>query len=101
MSQQPPVQDPVINYIRQQLWNSNELFEYAVLPVRQTFFTDKVKTSGLQDLLNQWAYSGWHVKSVTQTNVEGHVGPSGKTGLVIIFERRVIDTSPVAVQPPN
>ena len=100
MSQQTPGHDAVTEYIRHQLWESNELFEYAVVPVHQTVFTEKVKTAGLQDLLNQWAYSGWHVRSVTQTNIEGRIGPSGKTGLIIIFERRLIDAGAMDEPPP-
>jgi hypothetical protein len=89
----------VVEYIREQLWNSNELFEYAVVPVRQTLIGDKVNVAGLQELISGYAYQGWHIKSVTDTTVAGRVGPGGVGGLLIIFERRVIDTRAFEAPP--
>ena len=82
--------DDAITKIRQQLWESNDLYEYTVVPVRQKLIGDKVDTSALQELLNKYAYEGWHVRTITEANVSGRIGPGGVSGLVVVFERRLV-----------
>ena len=63
--------------------------EYKVVSVRQSLIGDKVNTDALEQMLNGYAAQGWMVKSVTETDVKGRVGPGGTAGLVVIFERPV------------
>ena len=50
---------------------------------------DRIDTTALQALLNRYAQDLWHVKSIPSASVAGRIG-GGMSGLVIVFERRVV-----------
>lgn len=74
---------------RQWLIAQGRLMEYKVTSVRQTLIGDKVNTDELERMLNGYASQGWMVKSITETEVKGRLGPGGTSGLIIVFERLV------------
>ena len=62
-------------------------FEYKVETIRSSLVGDKIDKDGLQDLLNERASEGWQLKSLTETQVKGRIGPGGTEGLLAVFER--------------
>lgn len=67
----------------------HELYEYRVVAIKSSLIGDKMDVGQVEATLNQWAAQGWHVRSITETEVAGHIGPGGTAGLVIVFERRL------------
>jgi hypothetical protein len=64
-------------------------FEYRVVQVRERMIGGALSADKLEDLLNEHAREGWQLKSITDTEVKGRVGPGGVEGLLITFERPV------------
>jgi hypothetical protein len=65
------------------------LYEYRVVPIREALIGDKIDVSAVDRTLNEWAAQGWRVRSITEAQVAGRVGPGGVGGLIIVFERRL------------
>jgi hypothetical protein len=64
-------------------------YEYKVETVRSSMVGDKIDSGDLEDLLNERAREGWQLKSLTETQVKGRIGPGGTQGLLAVFERPV------------
>jgi len=64
--------------------------EYHVVFVRETLIGDKINTSKLQLTINEWARQGWHVRTITSASVGGRIGPGGVDGLIVTFERALL-----------
>ena len=64
-------------------------YEYKVETVRSSMVGDKIDSGDLEDLLNERAEEGWQLKSLTETQVKGRIGPGGTEGLLAVFERPV------------
>lgn len=62
-------------------------FQYKVETVRSSMVGDKIDSGNLEDLLNKRAEEGWQLKSLTETQVKGRIGPGGTEGLLAVFER--------------
>lgn len=62
-------------------------FQYKVETVRSSMVGDKIDSGNLEDLLNERAEEGWQLKSLTETQVKGRIGPGGTEGLLAVFER--------------
>lgn len=60
---------------------------YKVETVRSKLVGDRVEGGEVEKLLNKRAREGWRLKSVTETEVKGRLGPGGTMGLLLIFER--------------
>lgn len=54
--------------------------EYKVESVRSKLIGDKMDGGGVERLLNERADEGWTLRSVTETDVKGRVGPGGAAG---------------------
>ena len=63
--------------------------EYKAETIRSKLIGDKMDGGQVEQLLNTRAREGWSLKSVTETEVKGRVGPGGTMGLLLIFERPV------------
>jgi hypothetical protein len=70
--------------------------EYKVITQRDEFFASKFNPAALQDALNVHAAQGWHVVSLTTTDVGSFVGSfwakgggSSRQELVVLLERTV------------
>lgn len=74
---------------RAQMRAELQRFEYKVETVRSKLMGDKMDGGEIERLLDERAGEGWQLKSVTETDVKGRVGPGGTTGLLLIFEREV------------
>ncbi len=64
-------------------------FEYKAETIRSKLIGDKMDGSQVEQLLNQRAGDGWQLRSITETEVKGRVGPGGTMGLLLVFERPV------------
>jgi hypothetical protein len=64
-------------------------FEYKVETIRSSMVGDKIDSGDLEDLLNDRASEGWQLRSLTETQVKGRIGPGGTEGLLAVFERAV------------
>jgi hypothetical protein len=64
-------------------------YEYKVETVRSSMVGDKIDSGDLENLLNDRASEGWQLKSLTETQVKGRIGPGGTEGLLAVFERPV------------
>ena len=62
-------------------------FQYKVETIRSSMVGDKIDSGKLEDLLNERAGEGWQLKSLTETQVKGRIGPGGTEGLLAVFER--------------
>ena len=67
-----------------------DLYEYQTVSLRSTLVGDKMNVGDLQGTLDQWSAQGWRVRSIVETQVAGRVGPGGVGGLIIVFERRLV-----------
>lgn len=64
-------------------------FEYTTAVVRSKMIGDRMDGSSIEKELDAHAREGWQLKSVTETEVKGRIGPGGTMGLLLIFEREV------------
>ena len=64
-------------------------YEYKVETVRSSMVGDKIDSGDLENLLNDRASEGWQLKSLTETQVKGRIGPGGTEGLLAVFERPI------------
>ena len=64
-------------------------FEYATETVRSKLIGDRMDHEALAKVLNDWASRGWQLRTATETEVKGRVGPGGTMGMLLIFERPV------------
>lgn len=64
-------------------------FEYKAETLRSKLIGDKMDGGQVEQLLNDRAAEGWQMKSITETEVKGRVGPGGTMGLLVVFERPV------------
>ncbi len=64
-------------------------FVYKAETIRSKLIGDKMDGTQVEQLLNARAVEGWQLKSVTETEVKGRVGPGGTMGLLLVFERPV------------
>jgi hypothetical protein len=80
--------DPYMAY-RQHLIANGDLYEYDVMELRTSLIGDKIDGRSMAVALNHRAAQGWHIKSVTHTQIKGRVGPGGVDGLLVVLERRI------------
>jgi hypothetical protein len=64
-------------------------FEYRAETIRSKLIGDKMDGSEVEKLLNARAREGWRLRSLTETEVKGRIGPGGTMGLLLVFERPV------------
>jgi hypothetical protein len=75
------------------------LYEYAIEVVRETLVGDRINTDALKQLLTRYSESGWRLKTCTETSVKGRMGPGGVSGLILIFERKVLESDIFVPEP--
>lgn len=68
---------------------AGQRFDYRAETLRSKLIGDRMEGGEVERLLNQRAGEGWQLKSVTETEVKGRIGPGGTMGLLLIFERPV------------
>lgn len=65
-------------------------FEYTTAIVRSKMVGDRMDGSAVEKELDSHAREGWQLKSVTETEVKGRIGPGSTMGLLLIFERNIV-----------
>jgi hypothetical protein len=66
---------------------SGQRYEYKAETIRSKLIGDKMDGSEVEKLLNARAREGWQLRSLTETEVKGRIGPGGTMGLLLVFER--------------
>ena len=64
------------------------MYEYKVVQVREGLIGGKMSADKLEKVLNEWAKTGWKLKTITAVDVKGRVGPGGTEGVLVTFERQ-------------
>ncbi len=64
-------------------------YEYLVVEIREGMIGDKMSGDKVEQVLNEKAESGWQLKTLTEADVRGRVGPGSTEGMLAVFERPV------------
>jgi hypothetical protein len=64
-------------------------YEYSVVEIREGMIGDKMSGRKIEKVLNEKAADGWQLKTLTEADVRGRIGPGSTEGMLAVFERPV------------
>ena len=64
-------------------------YEYLVVEIREGMVGDKMSGDKIERVLNEKAENGWQLKTLTEADVRGRLGPGSTEGMLAVFERPV------------
>lgn len=64
-------------------------YEYLVVEIREAMIGDKMSGDRIEKVLNEKAENGWQLKTLTEADVRGRIGPGSTEGMLAVFERPV------------
>ena len=63
-------------------------YAYRVVELREKLVGGKMSGEKLEQVLNEYAATGWRLRAITTAEIKGRVGPGSVEGLLVTFERQ-------------
>jgi uncharacterized protein DUF4177 len=63
-------------------------YAYRVVELREKLVGGKMSGEKLEQVLNEYAATGWRLRAITSAEIKGRVGPGSVEGLLVTFERQ-------------